>query len=97
MSPSQTTQPRQSSATSGTERRLTTSKLRSAARIAFIVTAALACAGFILANLIGDQTPPYEPSLGNELAWNMFLISGALAAVLGLLHIGWLIRDENRR
>lgn len=74
-----------------------TAKLRKAVGIALIVTAALACAGFVLANSIGDQTPPYEPSVINELAWNVFLISGALAAALGLLRIGWLIRDENRR
>jgi hypothetical protein len=76
--------------------RFTTSKLRKATGIAFIATAALAFAGVILANSIGDQTPPYEPSRINDLAWNGFLISGAVAVALGLLYIG-LILEQNRR
>jgi hypothetical protein len=77
--------------------RSTTSKSRKAVGIACIAMATLACTGNIVANSVGDQTPPYEPSPISDLAWTMFLICGALAAALGLLLIGWTIRDENRR
>ena len=74
-----------------------TSKIRTAAGIALFATATLACTGYMVAHLVGDQTPPYEPSLANELAWSLFMICLAASLLLGLLHIGWLIRDTNRR
>jgi hypothetical protein len=73
-----------------------TSKIRTAAGIALIATATLACVGFMVAHLVGDQTPPYEPPLAN-LAWSLFMTFSAASLLLGLLHIGWLISDRNRR
>ena len=73
-----------------------TSKIRTAAGIALVATATLACVGFMVAHLVGDQTPPYEPALAN-LAWSLFMVCFAASLLLGLLHIGWLIRDTNRR
>lgn len=73
------------------------SKLHRTASIACIAATVLACAGYVVANSVGDQTPPYEPSPLNELAWSTFLMSSAFAAALGLLLIGWKIRDETRR
>src|SRR5215212_774250 len=57
----------------GIAMRPNTSKIRTAAGIALIATATLACVGFMVAYLVGDQTPPYEPALAN-LAWSLFMI-----------------------
>jgi H+/Cl- antiporter ClcA len=76
---------------------LIASKLRKAAGVAFVATVVLAFVGLIVANSVGDQVPPYEPSTINTLAWNCFLVCGAVAAALGVLHFVWLIRDDNRR
>ena len=73
------------------------STLRSAATKLLVAAIGLAVFGYILAHVVGDQVPPYEPSLANEVAWHTFLVSGAVAVVLGLVLAAAAIRDDRRR
>lgn len=82
---------------SGPAMRPTASMRREVAGIASLAAAGLACVGFILANAIGDQTPPYEDSLANVGAWAVFQICSVASLLLGLLFVVWVIRDETRR
>ena len=82
---------------SGPAIRPTTSKRREVAGIASLASAGLACVGYILANVIGDQTPPYEDSLANVVVWAVFQICSIASLLLALLFVAWLIRDETRR
>jgi signal transduction histidine kinase len=69
--------------------------VRRVARICLITTTALAFLGIVVANSVGDQEPPYEPSLISDVAWTLFLACGAASVILGALFFVWLIRDEN--
>jgi hypothetical protein len=73
------------------------SRLRRSARVSLIATSVLAVVGLLVAKSVGDQTPPYEPSLINELAWSLFMICSVASLLLALLLFGWLIADDNRR
>jgi signal transduction histidine kinase len=80
-----------------TERRHTQPRIvRRIARIGLITTSVLALVGLVVANSVGDQEPPHEPSLINDVAWTVFLASGAASVLLGALFFVWLILDENR-
>jgi quinol-cytochrome oxidoreductase complex cytochrome b subunit len=63
----------------------------------FVAAIALAPLAFVVAEAVGDQVPPYEPSLLNGLAWHVFMVSGAVAIVLGLVLAAWEIRDSRQR
>lgn len=68
--------------------------MRRGARACLIATSVLAVGGFVVANSVGDQTPPYEPSRINELAWTLFLICTAASLVLAVLLVVWLNRSQ---
>jgi signal transduction histidine kinase len=72
------------------------SRVRRGARVCLIATSVLAFGGLVLASSVGDQTPPYEPSLINELAWTLFLVFGVASVLLGVIFFVWVVVDENR-
>jgi quinol-cytochrome oxidoreductase complex cytochrome b subunit len=53
--------------------------------------------GYIVAHAVGNDAAPYESSLANAVAWHTFLVSGAVAIVVGLGLMALEIRDDRRR
>jgi hypothetical protein len=74
-----------------------TSKSYQAARASLIASFVLSTIGFFTASVVGDQTPPYEASAINELAWSAFLLFGAASLFLGVIVSVWCAHNANRQ
>ncbi len=78
-------------------RHIAQARFRSAVTKLCFAAIGLSMLGYIVAHAVGNDAAPYESSLANAVAWHTFLVSGAVAIVLGLVLAAWPIRDDRQR